>query len=296
MNPNATNPNATNPNATNPNAILEVRDLTATVLHHGTERTVVEGVTFSLARGRSLGIVGESGAGKSMLIRSILGVHPPGVTLRVTGGVTLDGHNMLALRGRERRRALATSVGMIHQDPLRSLNPTIRVGDQLTETLAFAGSATRAERTRRSLELMRGVGFRSPQSESRRYPHELSGGQRQRIGIGAAALTEPALIIGDEPTTALDVTVQKRVLDLMHETRLRTGSSMLLVTHDLGVAAERCDEIIVMRAGRIVEAGLIAEVIAAPKHLYTRSLLDSIPRLDGPRLRRLRTPAEGTLS
>jgi ABC-type dipeptide/oligopeptide/nickel transport system ATPase component len=280
----------------NPEIILEVRDLTATVVGRGTERTVVEGVSFSLARGRSLGIVGESGAGKSMLIRSILGAHPPGVTMRVTGSVLLDGHDMLAIHSRERRRALATSVGMIHQDPLRSLNPTVRVGDQLTETLAFARVAGRRERARRGIELMRSVGFRSPEAEARRYPHELSGGQRQRIGIGAAALTEPALIIGDEPTTALDVTVQKKVLDLMDDTRSRTGSSMLLVTHDLGVAAERCDEIVVMRAGRIVEAGLTAEVIAAPRHAYTRALLDSIPRLDGPRLRRLPTLADGALS
>ncbi|GAB3605102.1 hypothetical protein GCM10027413_05110 [Conyzicola nivalis] len=280
----------------NSQPILEVRDLTATVLSRGTERTVVDGVSFSLARGRSLGIVGESGAGKSMLIRSILGVHPPGVTMRVTGSVRLDGHDMLSLRGRERRRALATSVGMIHQDPLRSLNPTIRVGNQLTETLTFTGTAGRRERTRRGIELMRSVGFRNPESESRRYPHELSGGQRQRIGIGAASLTEPALLIGDEPTTALDVTVQKRVLDLMDDTRSRTGSSMMLVTHDLGVAAERCDEIVVMRAGRIVEEGITAEVIASPAHHYTRALLDSIPRLDGPRLRRLRTSADGALS
>jgi ABC-type dipeptide/oligopeptide/nickel transport system ATPase component len=214
----------------------------------------------------------------------------------VTGSVRLDGHDLLALRGRERRRALATSVGMIHQDPLRSLNPTIRVGAQLTEVLAFAGTATRSERSRRGIELMRKVGFRAPESESRRYPHELSGGQRQRIGIGAAALTEPTLLIGDEPTTALDVTVQKRVLDLMDETRSRTGSSMLLVTHDLGVASERCDDLVVMRGGRIIEAGTTAEVIAAPEHPYTRDLLDSIPRLDGPRLRRLRTPAEGARS
>ncbi|MDO9397149.1 MAG: ABC transporter ATP-binding protein [Herbiconiux sp.] len=276
--------------------ILEVRDLTATVLRHGTTRTVVEGVGFTLERGRSLGIVGESGAGKSMLIRSILGVHPVGVTMRVTGSVRLDGHDMLALSARERRRVLATAVGLIHQDPLRSLNPTIRVGDQLTEVLTFAGAARRPDRVRRGIDLMRSVGFRAPESEARRYPHELSGGQRQRIGIGAAALTEPALLIGDEPTTALDVTVQKRVLDLMDETRSRTGSSMLLVTHDLGVASERCDELVVMRDGRIVEAGITSEVVAAPAHPYTRALLDSIPRLDGPRLRRLRTPAEGALS
>jgi len=276
--------------------ILEVRDLAVTVVKNRAERTVVEGVTFSLARGGSLGIVGESGAGKSMLIRAILGVHPPGVSIRVAGSVRLDGHDMLALRGRERRRVLAESVGMIHQDPLRSLNPTIRVGEQLTEVLAFARVASRRERSRRAVELMGSVGFRSAESESRRYPHELSGGQRQRIGIGAAALTEPALLIGDEPTTALDVTVQKKVLDLMDATRARTGSSMLLVTHDLGVAAERCDQLLVMRAGAVVEAGQTAEVLAHPAHQYTRSLLDSIPRLDGPRLRRLRTAADGALS
>jgi len=276
--------------------ILEVRDLTATVIRRGVERTVVHGASFTLFPGRSLGIVGESGAGKSMLIRSILGVHPPGVAMRVTGHVELDGHNMLALRGRAHRKALATSVGMIHQDPLRSLNPTIRVGDQLTEVLAFVGGSGRGERARRGIELMRSVGFRNPESESRRFPHELSGGQRQRIGIGAAALTEPALLIGDEPTTALDVTVQKRVLDIMDETRVRTGSSLLLVTHDLGVAAERCDDIVVMRAGHIVECGPTAEVVAAPAHPYTQALLDSIPRLDGPRLRRLRISADGVLS
>lgn len=276
--------------------ILEVRDLTVSVTRRGTTRTVVEGATFHLLPGRSLGIVGESGAGKSMLIRSILGVHPPGVDVRVSGHVRLDGHDMLALRGRARRRALAASVGMIHQDPLRSLNPTIRVGDQLTEVLAFAGTAGRRERARRGVELMRSVGFHAPETEARRFPHELSGGQRQRIGIGAAALTEPALIIGDEPTTALDVTVQKRVLDLLDATRASTGSSLLLVTHDLGVAAERCDEVIVMRAGRIMEAGPTAEVVAAPAHPYTRALLDSIPKLDGPRLRRLAVSAKGILS
>lgn len=277
--------------------VLDVRDLTTTVMRGGTETTVVDDVSFSLAAGRSLAIVGESGAGKSMLIRSILGIHPPGVAMRVSGTVALAGHDMLGIRPRARRSVLAESVGMIHQDPLRSLNPTYRVGEQLTETLLFAPNGVRRRtRANRAVEAMRQVGFRAPEQESRRYPHELSGGQRQRIGIAAATLTDPLLLIGDEPTTALDVTVQKRVLDLMDDTRARTGSSLLLVTHDLAVAAERCDEIIVMRAGRIVEAGRTAELIASPVHPYTRSLLESIPRLDGPRPRRLRTAADGTQS
>lgn len=277
--------------------VLEVEDLSTVVTRHGSENVVVDGVSLSLAAGGSLAIVGESGAGKSMLVRSILGVHPPGVSMRVSGRVWLDGNDMLAVRGRARRRILARSVGMIHQDPLRSLNPTYRVGVQLTEALAFASAGGgRHGRQECAVDLMREVGFHDAEKEARRYPHELSGGQRQRIGISAATLTEPALLIGDEPTTALDVTVQKRVLDLMDEMRVRTGASLLLVTHDLGVAAERCEEIIVMRAGRIVEAGLTAHLLSAPAHPYTRALLESVPRLDGPRPLRLRAPAEGTRS
>ncbi|MDQ0647044.1 ABC-type dipeptide/oligopeptide/nickel transport system ATPase component [Microbacterium natoriense] len=279
------------------NPVLHVENLTTIATRRGVDNTVVDGVNLSLPAGGSLAIVGESGAGKSMLIRSILGIHPPGVSMRVSGRVMLDGHDMLSLRGRAHRRALARSVGMVHQDPLRSLNPTFRVGTQLTEALSFAGSGGgRRGRTARAIDAMREVGFRSPDVESRRYPHELSGGQRQRIGISAATLTEPALLIGDEPTTALDVIVQKRVLDLMDEMRERTGASLLLVTHDLGVAAERCDEIVVMRAGKIVEAGRTTTMLSAPTHPYTRSLLESIPRLDGPRPHRLPTPAEGALS
>jgi ABC-type dipeptide/oligopeptide/nickel transport system ATPase component len=192
---------------------------------------------------------------------------------------------------------LSESVGMIHQDPLRSLNPTYRVGEQLTEALQFRPRPpSRRERLRIAVERMTQVGFRNPEREARRYPHELSGGQRQRIGIAAATLTEPALLIGDEPTTALDVTVQKRVLDLIDEQRRRTGASLLLVTHDLGVAAERCDDILVMRAGRVLEAGPTAQVLSEPQHPYTQALLGSIPRLTGPRPRRLQTLSEGALS
>ncbi|MFE3942417.1 ABC transporter ATP-binding protein [Streptomyces sp. NPDC059118] len=279
------------------NPVLHIENLTTVVTRRGVEHTVVDGVSLSLDAGGSLAIVGESGAGKSMLIRSVLGVHPPGTSMRVSGRVLLDGNDMLAVRGRAHRRVLAQSVGMIHQDPLRSLNPTYRVGTQLTEALAFAGDGPgRRGRAARAVELMREVGFRSPETEARRYPHELSGGQRQRVGISAATLTEPALLIGDEPTTALDVTVQKRVLDLMDQMRARTGAGLLLVTHDLGVAAERCESLIVMRAGRIVEAGPTATLLTSPAHPYTRGLLESIPRLDGPRPHRLRTSEEGALS
>ncbi|MEZ3161149.1 ABC transporter ATP-binding protein [Microbacterium sp. BWT-B31] len=279
------------------NPVLKVENLITTATRRGLENTVVDGVSFAIPAGGSLAIVGESGAGKSMLIRSILGIRPPGVSMRVSGRVLLDGHDILSLRGRDHRQALARSVGMVHQDPLRSLNPTFRVGTQLTESLSFAGvGGGRRGRASRAVDAMRKVGFRNPDAESRRYPHELSGGQRQRIGISAATLAEPALLIGDEPTTALDVTVQKRVLDLMDEMRERTGASLLLVTHDLGVAAERCEEIIVMRAGKIVEAGPTSTMLSAPSHPYTRGLLESIPRLDGPRPHRLLTSAEGALS
>ncbi|MGO2112190.1 MAG: ATP-binding cassette domain-containing protein [Pseudoclavibacter sp.] len=210
--------------------VLDVRNLTAAITHRGPARVVVDDVSFELEAGRSLAIVGESGAGKSMLVRSILGVHPPGVDIRVTGSVTLDGHDMLALRGRAKRRVLAASVGMIHQDPLRSLNPTYRVGQQLTETLEFSGAAGRRTRQQKAVAAMEQTGFRAAAEESRRFPHELSGGQRQRIGISAATLTEPALLIGDEPTTALDVTVQRRVLDVMDETRCSSSTRCVRVT------------------------------------------------------------------
>lgn len=280
-----------------PDTVLAVRSLTTTIHRRGVESTVVDDVSFSIRAGRSLAVVGESGAGKSMLIRSLLGIHPPGLDARVTGSVELAGVDMLNTGASARRRVLAAQVGMIHQDPLRSLNPTYRVGQQLTEVLTFGRTRpSRSALRRRAIDAMAAVGFRDPEHEARRFPHELSGGQRQRIGIAAATLTDPVLLIGDEPTTALDVTVQKRVLDLIDERRKRTGASLLLVTHDLGVAAERCDDLIVMRAGSVVESGPAQQLLTQPAHPYTRALIDAIPRLDGPRPRRLRTLAEGTLS
>ncbi|MEV8338216.1 ABC transporter ATP-binding protein [Leucobacter sp. NPDC077196] len=277
--------------------ILSVRELTTTIHTRGDARAVVENVSFDLVRGRSLAVVGESGAGKSMLIRSLLGVHAPGVDARVRGSARVMGVDMATADAFERRRVLRESIGMIHQDPLRSLNPTYRVGTQLTESRAFGNQRpSRRSLHRRAIEAMAAVGFRDPVREARLLPHELSGGQRQRIGIAAATLNEPALLIGDEPTTALDVTVQKRVLDLIDEMRERTGAALLLVTHDLAVAAERCDDLIVMRAGSVVEAGPTLQLLTAPEHPYTRALIDAIPRLDGPRTRRLCTPTEGNLS
>jgi ABC-type dipeptide/oligopeptide/nickel transport system ATPase component len=277
--------------------VLEVSHLTTTLSRGGTDFTVVDDVSFTLMPGRSLAIVGESGAGKSMLIRSILGVHAPGIVPRVTGEIRIAGTDPRSMSDRERRRMLGTTVGMIHQDPLRSLNPTVRVGAQLVETLTFRDDGGMRGRLKSAaVEAMRRVGFHSPENEATRWPHELSGGQRQRIGIAAATITQPALLIGDEPTTALDVTVQRRVLDLIDDLRRDVGSSLLLVTHDLAVAAERCDEIAVMRAGRIVEYGPTEQLLSSSEHPYTRALLASIPRLDGPRLRRLPTLSEGPLS
>lgn len=274
--------------------VVSVRDLRVAVRSGREWKTVVEDVSFDLPTGGSLAVVGESGAGKSMLLRSILGIHPPGVDIDIAGEVTLAGKDMRALSDRARRRHVATATGVIHQDPLRSLNPTYAVGTQLTEAHEFVPPRWSGARRRQdAVAGLRSVGFNDPEREAKRYPHQLSGGQRQRVGIAAATLLEPTLLIGDEPTTALDVTVQRRVLDLIDELRQRTGSSLLMVTHDLGVAAERCDAVLVMRHGRVIESGATAEVLRSPAHPYTRALLRSIPRLDGPRPKRLAVENSG---
>lgn len=269
--------------------LLEVEDLhTYYESDRGTVHAV-RGVTLSLDHGSSLAVVGESGAGKSVFVRTILGVHPRGVRVRTEGTVRVDGHDMLGATPEERRELLGTTIGMIHQDPLTSLNPTYRIDDQVVESLLTHGGLPRAKRRPRAIEALRAAGMNNAEELAGRYPSQLSGGQRQRAGIAAASITSPALLIGDEPTTALDVTVQRRVLDELDEVRSATQSAFLLITHDLAVAAERCDHIAVMYAGRFVEQGPTAQVLAHTTHPYTVALLGCTPRIDGPRPRRLPT-------
>lgn len=272
---------------------LKVRNL-RTTFHTGRGSVeAVRGVSLTLEAGSSLAVVGESGAGKSVLMRSIIGIQPRGTRVTTTGSAEVAGTQMLGLRERERRRILGRSVGLIYQDPLTSLNPAYPVGDQLVEALInHQPDLGRSQRRRRGIEMLELMGFDDPERILRAYPDELSGGQRQRIGIAAAAICEPGLLIGDEPTTALDVTVQKQVLDLLDSLRQRSGSAFLLVTHDLALASERCDQVAVMRHGLIVEQGPAPRVLTAPEHPYTRALLGCIPRLDGPRPRRLATVPE----
>ena len=272
----------------NETPVLEVRDLSVTFR---TERGIVHAVrdvSLTIHAGETFGVVGESGAGKSALMRTIADVQPFGTRCEVSGTILIDGKDPNAMGEGERRRFMCEKVGLIFQDPLRSLNPTYRIGVQLTEALSSLGVAGE-ERRRRGLDMLGATGFEDPESIWRRYPFQLSGGQRQRIGIGAAAIGHPRLLIGDEPTTALDVTVQHQVLDVLDGIRRTTGSAFLLVTHDLDVAAERCDTIAVMREGRIVETGPTERIVTDPQEPYTKALLACIPSLDGPRLRRLPT-------
>ncbi|MCI1791326.1 MAG: ABC transporter ATP-binding protein [Bifidobacterium tibiigranuli] len=270
--------------------VLEVRDLSVTFqTGHGPIQTVKH-VGLVIRAGQAFGIVGESGAGKSALMRAIADIQPLGTRSEITGSVTINGQEPARMSARKRRAFMCSQVGMIFQDPLRSLNPTYRVGSQLTEALSNMDSRPDAKARRaRGLGMLRTTGFDNPESLWRCYPFQLSGGQRQRIGIGAAAIGHPQLLIGDEPTTALDVTVQHQVLDVLDDIRRATGSAFLLVTHDLDVAAERCDTIAVMKSGKIIEVGPTEQIMTQPQNPYTKALLACIPSLEGERLRRLPT-------
>lgn len=268
---------------------LQVRHLSASFPgQRGEFRTVLNDISLSVDPGGSLAVVGESGAGKSVLMRSILGVHPLGSAPRVEGSVEIDGVDMLVLSERQRRRMLGRSIAFIHQDPLLSLNPAVRIGVQLTESLAYHG-LVRSPQARHAvaLEMLRRTRFRDPERDVNKYPHELSGGQRQRVSIAAALISNPSLLIADEPTTALDVTVQRQVLDLLDTLRSERSTALVLVTHDLAVAAQRCEQVAVLRRGQVVETGAAASVISDPRHPYTADLVACTLTLDGPHRSRI---------
>jgi oligopeptide transport system ATP-binding protein len=261
-------------------AILQVRDLRTEFRTEDGVIRAVDGVSFDVARGRTLGIVGESGSGKSVTNLSILRLvpDPPG---RITGGsVRFDGLDLLSLPEREVRRIRGKRIAMIFQDPMTSLNPYLRVGTQLGEVLELHEGASRAEAKRRSIEMLERVGIPDAPRRIDRYPHEFSGGMRQRVMIAMALLCKPELLIADEPTTALDVTIQAQILDLVRGMRDELGMALILITHDLGVVAGMADEIAVMYAGHIVEQAPAEQLFANPRHPYTLGLLRSIPRLD----------------
>lgn len=258
--------------------LLSIHDLQTEFQGSAGTARAVDGVSFDMAPGEILGIVGESGSGKSATCRSILRLFA-GAPARIVGGrIVLEGAgDLAAMKERDLVRVRGRDVAFIFQDPLTALNPTMRVGKQIAEVIRRHRPVTRSEARAAALKLMQDVQITSPERRLDAFPHELSGGLRQRVVIAMALALEPKLIIADEPTTALDVTVQDQILRLLKERRDKTGAAIIFVTHDLGVVSQICDRMAVMYAGRIVEIGEVREVLDHPSHPYTRALLDALP-------------------
>jgi peptide/nickel transport system ATP-binding protein len=266
--------------------LLQVTDLSVTFATPRGPLRAVDGVSFGVDRGRTLGIVGESGSGKSVTVRTLMNILPS--TAVIEGDLQVDGRDVRNLTKEERRHFWGVELAMVFQDPMTSLNPVKRIGAQLTESLRFHEGMGRRAAEAAALDLLAQVQIPDPRRRLAQYPHELSGGMRQRIVIAMALACEPKLLIADEPTTALDVTVQKRILDLLDELRRERDMGLVLITHDLGVVKDRADEICVMYAGRIVEQAPAPTLFSEMRHPYTRALLDTIPRIDAPSHSRLR--------
>ena len=256
--------------------LLDVQHLTVTFGGASAEAGAVDDVSFQIMPGETLGLVGESGSGKSVTAYSILRLlQPPG---RITGGrVVFEGRDLLTLSEREMRDVRGARISLIFQEPTTALNPVMRVGDQIAEALTVHGRATRAEARARAAELLDAVRLPDAGRRALDYPHQLSGGMRQRIMIAIALACQPPLVIADEPTTALDVTIQAQVLELMRELKARYNLALLLITHDFGVIAEMADRVAVMFKGALVEQGPVCDLLRHPTHSYTRSLLAAVP-------------------
>jgi peptide/nickel transport system ATP-binding protein len=261
-------------------ALLEVEGLRTSFTVEAGEFAAVDGVSFSLEAGRTLGLVGESGCGKSVTALSIMGLVPAPAGRITAGAIRLDGVDLLQLSSAAMRELRGDRISMIFQEPMTSLNPAFTVGEQIVEGILRHRKSSREAAKARTMEMLRRVHIPSPERRFDDYPHRLSGGMRQRVMIAMALACEPKLLIADEPTTALDVTIQAQILDLMRTLREETGTAIILITHDLGVVAELADEVAVMYAGRIVERAPVEALFARPQHPYTVGLLGSIPRLD----------------
>ena len=260
-------------------ALLDVKELS---VHFGDEKApfkAVDRISYQVNQGEVLGIVGESGSGKSVSSLAVMGlIDFPG---RVSAtGLEFEGKDLLSLPPKEKRELVGADIAMIFQDPMTSLNPAYTVGFQIMEAIKAHQGGSKKERRERTLELLRLVGIPDPESRIDVYPHQLSGGMRQRVMIAMAVSCEPRLLIADEPTTALDVTIQAQILELMCELREKMGTAIMLITHDMGVVAETADDVLVLYAGKAVEYGSIEDIFERPKHPYTQGLLNSIPRLD----------------
>ncbi|WP_042170242.1 ABC transporter ATP-binding protein [Paenibacillus gorillae] len=259
--------------------LLEVNDLRVNFKVRGGTVQAVRGVNFHVNKGEAVGIVGESGCGKSVTAQSLMRLvpSPPAVT---TGSIMFNGQDILKKTPKQMEDIRGKDMGMIFQDPMTSLNPTLTIGRQITEGLVKHQGVSAAAARARAIEMLKLVGIPNPEARFSQYPHEFSGGMRQRAMIAIALACNPSLLIADEPTTALDVTIQAQILRVMKDLQQSMGTSIILITHDLGVVADVCDRVIVMYAGKVVETGTKWEIFKNPKHPYTKGLLRSVPRLD----------------
>ena len=260
-------------------ALLEVKELRTSFFTDAGEVKAVDGISFQLDRGKVLGIVGESGSGKSVTAYSIMQILAP--TGRIIGGsVKLDGQELVNAGEKVLRTVRGNKISIIFQDPMTSLNPTYTVGHQLMEAILLHTNRNKQQARERALEMLRLVNINQPEKRLKQYPFELSGGMRQRVMIAMALACEPDILIADEPTTALDVTIQAQILDLMRDLQKQLGMAIIMITHDLGVVAQMCDEVVVMYAGSICEQGTAYEIFYNPRHEYTKGLMRSIPTAD----------------
>ncbi|WOV84308.1 ABC transporter ATP-binding protein [Sporosarcina jeotgali] len=260
--------------------ILKVKDLHVSFTMGDENLDAVRGVSFDVKKGETLGIVGESGSGKSVTARSIMRLLPSPLSYMKEGTIEFQGENLTIKTEKEMEGIRGKGIGMIFQDPMTSLNPTKTIGKQISESILKHMNVSKKEAKKETLELLKMVGIKDSEVRYDQYPHEFSGGMRQRVMIAIALACKPSLLIADEPTTALDVTIQAQILDLMKNLQQRFGTSIILITHDLGVVAEMCDRVAVMKKGKIVETGSVFEVFESPKHPYTKKLLNALPRLD----------------
>jgi peptide/nickel transport system ATP-binding protein len=274
-------------------AVLAVEHLDLSIRYAGRNQPILRDINLELRKGEVHGLVGESGAGKSMLGRVILDIMPS--TATIDGGcIYFNGKDWLGLSRKHKRRYLGLEVTLIPQDPLTSLNPVRRIKDQIEDTLRYHLKLTRSEAKDRAFELLEEVHVRNPERVLRQFPHELSGGMRQRVLIAIAFCCQPALIIADEPTTALDVSIQRQILRLIRELQINSGTSILFITHDLGVVAKICDHVSLIHTGRILESGSADKIFGTPEHEYSRALIQATPRYDRPSDDLIPVPAELT--
>lgn len=263
--------------------LLEVNGLRVVFKTHGGEVNAVRDVTFSLKKGETLAIVGESGCGKSVTAKSIMRLVPEHIGKIAGGSILFKGKDLATLPEKEMREMRGAEISMIFQDAMTSLNPTISIGEQIMEGIIRHQKVSKAEAKRQAIEILHLVGIANPESRLKQYLHQFSGGMRQRIMIAIALVCKPSILIADEPTTALDVTIQAQIIDLFKSIQEKTGVSIIIITHDLGVVAKIADRVNVMYAGKVVETGPVSDIFYNPQHPYTKGLLASMPRLDADR-------------